>query len=81
MISDYSKRGDRKFGDKCETDMECGFPHSTCDSKKKSCQCVEDKPVTNHIDKCGKGKMSKKFKCPFHKTQSCVQITSPPILH
>lgn len=48
-------RGSKKFGDKCESTLECGFPGSICDSKKKSCQCVEDLPVTNHIDKCGKG--------------------------
>lgn len=53
-IADYSSRGKLKFGDKCETDNECGFPHSICDSKMKKCQCVEDMPATNHLDKCGK---------------------------
>ncbi|XP_055324047.1 uncharacterized protein LOC129578864 isoform X2 [Sitodiplosis mosellana] len=51
---DYGNRGIKKFGDKCETTQECGFPGSICDSKKRSCQCVEALPVTNHIDKCGK---------------------------
>lgn len=52
---DYTIHGSKKFGDKCESTQECGFPRATCDSKKKSCQCVENYPVTNHIDKCGKG--------------------------
>ncbi|XP_018799197.1 PREDICTED: uncharacterized protein LOC108975281 isoform X4 [Bactrocera latifrons] len=51
---DYASRGQKKFGDKCENTLECGFPGSICDAKKKSCQCTEDLPVTNHIDKCGK---------------------------
>ncbi|XP_070142725.1 uncharacterized protein jus isoform X2 [Drosophila kikkawai] len=51
---DYASRGQKKFGDKCENTLECGFPGSICDPKKKSCQCTEDLPVTNHIDKCGK---------------------------
>lgn len=53
---DYANRGTKKFGDKCEGTQECGFPGSICDAKKRSCQCIEDLPVTNHIDKCGKGK-------------------------
>ncbi|XP_054085309.1 uncharacterized protein LOC105211327 isoform X2 [Zeugodacus cucurbitae] len=51
---DYASRGQKKFGDKCDNTLECGFPGSICDAKKKSCQCTEDLPVTNHIDKCGK---------------------------
>ncbi|XP_067617417.1 uncharacterized protein jus isoform X2 [Eurosta solidaginis] len=51
---DYAGRGQKKFGDKCENTLECGFPGSICDAKKKSCQCTEDLPVTNHFDKCGK---------------------------
>ncbi|KAH8419225.1 hypothetical protein KR222_010805 [Zaprionus bogoriensis] len=51
---DYASRGQKKFGDKCENTLECGFPGSICDPKKKSCQCTEDLHVTNHIDKCGK---------------------------
>ncbi|KAJ6637205.1 Glycerophosphodiester phosphodiesterase GDPD5, partial [Pseudolycoriella hygida] len=50
----YASRGTKKFGDKCESTLECGFPGSICDPKKKSCQCVENLPITNHIDKCGK---------------------------
>ncbi|KAH8359890.1 hypothetical protein KR093_009340 [Drosophila rubida] len=51
---DYASRGQKKFGDKCENTLECGFPGSICDPKKKSCQCTEDLHITNHIDKCGK---------------------------
>ncbi|XP_034487763.1 uncharacterized protein LOC117791934 isoform X2 [Drosophila innubila] len=51
---DYASRGQKKFGDKCENTLECGFPGSMCDPKKKSCQCTEDLHVTNHFDKCGK---------------------------
>ncbi|ALC47146.1 CG14509 [Drosophila busckii] len=51
---DYASRGQKKFGDKCENTLECGFPGSICDPKKKSCQCTEDLHVTNHFDKCGK---------------------------
>lgn len=54
-ITDYANRGKKKFGDKCESTTECGFPDSICDSKKRSCQCMEHLAVTNHIDKCGKG--------------------------
>lgn len=57
LFADYASRGQKKFGDKCENTLECGFPGSICDPKKKSCQCTEDLPVTNHIDKCGKGKL------------------------
>lgn len=56
LILDYASRGKKKFGDKCENTLECGFPGSICDTKKKSCQCTDDLPVTNHIDKCGKSK-------------------------
>lgn len=56
LSSDYASRGQKKFGDKCDNTLECGFPGSICDTKKKSCQCTEDLPVTNHFDKCGKGK-------------------------
>ncbi|EDW83094.2 uncharacterized protein Dwil_GK22496 [Drosophila willistoni] len=51
---DYASRGQKKYGDKCDNTLECGFPGSICDPKKKSCQCTEDLPVTNHFDKCGK---------------------------
>lgn len=59
--TDYASRGGGKFGDKCETTTECGFPGSICDSKKRSCQCVEELPVTNHLDKCGKGNVINAF--------------------
>lgn len=51
----YEGRGVKKFGDRCENTQECGFPGSICDSKKQKCQCIEELPATNHIDKCGKG--------------------------
>ncbi|XP_037910440.1 uncharacterized protein LOC119651124 isoform X2 [Hermetia illucens] len=51
---DNATRGNKKFGDRCEDTVECGFPGSICDPRKKSCQCIEDLPVTNHLDKCGK---------------------------
>lgn len=60
-LTDYANRGEKKFGDKCESTTECGFPDSICDSKKRSCQCVVHLPVTNHIDKCGRGKPSIKW--------------------
>lgn len=53
--TDITKRGNLKFGDKCETTDDCGFRDSVCDPKKKSCQCVPEFPITNHMDKCGKG--------------------------
>lgn len=56
LFTDYANRGKKKFGDKCESTWECGFPDSICDSKKRSCQCMIHLPVTNHIDKCGRGK-------------------------
>ncbi|XP_030563003.1 uncharacterized protein LOC115764228 isoform X2 [Drosophila novamexicana] len=51
---DYASRGQKKFGDKCDNTLECGFPGSICDPKKKYCQCTDDLQITNHIDKCGK---------------------------
>lgn len=54
--TDYASRGSKKFGDKCVSTNECGFPGSVCDPKMRSCQCIEELPVTNHLDKCGKGK-------------------------
>lgn len=62
FFTDYANRGGKKFGDKCESTKECGFSGSICDSKKRSCQCIEDLPATNHIDKCGKGKEKHYFK-------------------
>lgn len=52
---DESRRGTKKFGDKCESTDDCSFQGSICDSKKKSCQCIEELKATNHIDKCGRG--------------------------
>uniref|UniRef100_A0A1B6G5W2 EB domain-containing protein n=1 Tax=Cuerna arida TaxID=1464854 RepID=A0A1B6G5W2_9HEMI len=47
-------RGNKKFGDRCEDTMECGFPGSICDPLLKSCQCLPNLSATNHIDKCGR---------------------------
>ncbi|XP_065170060.1 uncharacterized protein jus isoform X2 [Atheta coriaria] len=41
------------FGDKCNETKECDFPNAVC-QKIKGCQCVDEFPVTNHLDKCGK---------------------------
>ncbi|XP_017878713.1 uncharacterized protein LOC108624136 isoform X2 [Ceratina calcarata] len=49
---DLSDRGDKKFGDDCAEDRECGFAGSYCEPKKK-CACREEFEATNHIDKCG----------------------------
>jgi len=47
-------RGNKKFGDKCEATVECGFRGSVCEPSLKHCQCLPHLSVTNHIDKCGK---------------------------
>lgn len=47
-------RGTKLFGDRCDHTNECGFPGSECDKNRKRCECQEEVPVTNHIDKCGK---------------------------
>lgn len=48
-------RGNKKFGDRCEFTVECGFRGSVCDPGLKSCQCLPHLTATNHIDKCGQG--------------------------
>nr|CAD7255958.1 unnamed protein product [Timema shepardi] len=53
-------RGEKKIGDKCEESLDCGYDGGVCDKTKKPiCQCSPELPVTNHIDKCGKGKEEK----------------------
>nr|CAD7424645.1 unnamed protein product [Timema monikensis] len=47
-------RGEKKFGDKCVEDQECGFDGSICDKGKGMCQCLPELQATNHLDKCGK---------------------------
>ncbi|XP_069686759.1 uncharacterized protein jus isoform X2 [Periplaneta americana] len=48
-------RGNKKLGDKCNDTSECGFDGAVCSGDKKAtCQCQQDLPATNHIDKCGK---------------------------
>lgn len=74
LFADYASRGQKKFGDKCENTLECGFPGSICDPKKKSCQCTEDLPVTNHIDKCGKGKFEG-GSCKLSREKEAVSAT------
>ncbi|GLV40968.1 julius seizure [Carabus blaptoides fortunei] len=49
------RSGNKKFSDPCESTEDCGFADSVCDSNKKICLCVPEAPITNHIDKCGKG--------------------------
>lgn len=57
VLSDLSGRGSKKFGDICEADNECGFAGSYCAPKKKVCACKEEFEATNHLDKCGHGKL------------------------
>lgn len=57
ILSDLSGRGSKKFGDNCEVDNECGFAGSYCEPKKKKCTCREEFETTNHLDKCGHGKL------------------------
>ncbi|KAJ8912451.1 hypothetical protein NQ315_002817, partial [Exocentrus adspersus] len=46
-------QSDKKFGDKCNYNSECGFDGSYCDDITKKCLCKPEVPVTNHLDKCG----------------------------
>jgi hypothetical protein len=49
------QRGDKKIGDKCEKNTDCGFDGAVCAGEKKStCQCLQELPASNHLDKCGK---------------------------
>lgn len=57
ILSDLSGRGPKKFGDVCKVDNECGFAGSYCEPKKKLCTCKEEFEATNHLDKCGYGKL------------------------
>nr|CAD7571285.1 unnamed protein product [Timema californicum] len=55
-------RGEKKIGDKCEESLDCGYDGGVCDKTKKPiCQCSPELPVTNHIDKCGKGSPIDKY--------------------
>lgn len=69
---DASIRGNKKFGDKCESTTECGFAGSFCDPKKHTCQCTVDLPATNHIDKCGKKRQVNET-CFF--SEQCEAVT------
>ncbi|XP_049820753.1 uncharacterized protein LOC109605412 isoform X2 [Aethina tumida] len=51
--SDVANRGDKKFGDRCIYNDECGFEGGICDERMMKCQCRPDLPITNHLDKCG----------------------------
>lgn len=53
------RTGDLKFGDKCNNTPECGFRGSTC--LGGICVCRPDLPVTNHVDKCGKGQYTDEY--------------------
>lgn len=70
LFADYSKRGPLKFGDKCEKTEDCGFPDSVCDPKKKSCQCIPEYSVTNHIDKCGRGE----YRCYAYERKIAIGV-------
>lgn len=49
------QRGDKKIGDKCDQNIDCGFDGAICAGDKKStCQCLPELLASNHIDKCGK---------------------------
>lgn len=56
LFSGLVGRGHKKFGDRCENTQECGFVGSVCDHMSKKCTCISELPITNHLDKCGKGK-------------------------
>ncbi|XP_046436152.1 uncharacterized protein LOC124187978 isoform X1 [Neodiprion fabricii] len=45
--------GKLKFADRCQQDNDCGFVGSYCEPRTKKCNCKEEFPATNHIDKCG----------------------------
>lgn len=55
LVSGLLLNSYRKFGDSCKQTEECGFDRSICDSSTNTCQCQPEYPVTNHINKCGKG--------------------------
>lgn len=56
VVAAFENRGSLKFGDRCTKTQECGFEGSVCDEIKGLCTCMSEVPVTNHLDKCGKGK-------------------------
>lgn len=41
------------FADACKEDKDCNFNGSYCEPRSKRCNCREEFPATNHIDKCG----------------------------
>lgn len=53
---DFSSRGTLKLGDKCEMTKQCGFAGSIC--YQSYCTCSPEYMSTNHVDKCGKGKIN-----------------------
>lgn len=61
FIADPTTRGTAKFGDKCNTDTDCGFPGSDC--YNGYCSCAPQYKSTNHVDKCGKRKYPIIFDC------------------
>ncbi|XP_022903754.1 uncharacterized protein [Onthophagus taurus] len=62
--------GTKMFGDRCNATWECGFNGSICVGGH--CQCTEDMPVTNHLNKCGKeAKVNES--CSFN--EQCEEVT------
>ncbi|KAK9737860.1 hypothetical protein QE152_g10362 [Popillia japonica] len=70
-IVDVVIRGTKKFGDRCNDSAQCGFDGSFCNGGM--CMCIEDLPITNHIDKCGKEARINES-CFF--TEQCEVLTS-----
>lgn len=57
-LGHVSAINNKKFGDKCNKTRECSFKSAVCQLNDArtftTCQCEEEYPITNHIDKCGK---------------------------
>ena len=55
VLTATTQRGDKKIGDRCDSNNDCGFDGAVCTGDKRmTCQCQSDLPASNHIDKCGK---------------------------
>nr|CAD7424644.1 unnamed protein product [Timema monikensis] len=76
-------RGEKKIGDKCEESLDCGYDGGVCDKTKKPiCQCSPELPVTNHIDKCGKGKMELVSEGLYDGSKRvCVELLDRALVH
>lgn len=53
LFAEVETRGTLKFSDRCTYNYECSFNGSICHNGL--CECSTEYPVTNHLDKCGKG--------------------------